>query len=351
MNRVVYILGAGFSAPLGIPAVRNFLEKSKDLYFTDEMKYAHFSDIFRTIDELSKCKNYYSIDLFNIEDILSLLEMRSSLDNDEKIRKNFVRFVVDVVQAYTPDMKLDLPGGSWINNVFGNSQLAHYSLFVSAIFGRAFVMRSLPVGQNHYNSTSRSTKTAYPEYSVITLNYDTVLEGLANEMNGRFGEKHEFIRRLDDRPTEATFGGILAKLHGSVDSTSIIPPTWNKQIADASILTAWQAAHWLLERANHVRVIGYSLPQADNYIKYLFRAAIVDNPHLKSFDVLCLDPDGSVETRYDDFVKFPKYRFKSVDVETLLSTYELALRSHVEVWPTKLDLPSLEQAHETTMRY
>ena len=35
MNRVVYVLGAGFSAPLGIPIVRSFLEKSKDLYCAD----------------------------------------------------------------------------------------------------------------------------------------------------------------------------------------------------------------------------------------------------------------------------------------------------------------------------
>ena len=33
MEKITYVLGAGFSAPLGIPVMRDFLTKSKDLYF------------------------------------------------------------------------------------------------------------------------------------------------------------------------------------------------------------------------------------------------------------------------------------------------------------------------------
>jgi hypothetical protein len=32
VDRVVYLLGAGFSAPLGLPVMSNFLMKSKDLF-------------------------------------------------------------------------------------------------------------------------------------------------------------------------------------------------------------------------------------------------------------------------------------------------------------------------------
>jgi len=35
LEKVVYLLGAGFSAPLGLPVMSNFLEKSKDIYFAD----------------------------------------------------------------------------------------------------------------------------------------------------------------------------------------------------------------------------------------------------------------------------------------------------------------------------
>ena len=32
MDNIVYFLGAGFSAPLGVPTMRNFIVKSKDMF-------------------------------------------------------------------------------------------------------------------------------------------------------------------------------------------------------------------------------------------------------------------------------------------------------------------------------
>jgi hypothetical protein len=73
MERVVYLLGAGFSAPLGLPVMSNFLEKSKDMYFETPDRYKYFSDVFNQIRDFSVVKNYYNSDLFNIEEILSIL--------------------------------------------------------------------------------------------------------------------------------------------------------------------------------------------------------------------------------------------------------------------------------------
>ena len=89
METITYILGAGFSAPIGLPVTNNFLIKSKDLYFTDHNKYDYFKSVFNTIEELSVCKNYFNADLFNIEEILSILEMGSFLDG-KKMKKDFI---------------------------------------------------------------------------------------------------------------------------------------------------------------------------------------------------------------------------------------------------------------------
>lgn len=80
MERVVYLLGAGFSAPLGIPVMSNFLIKSRDLYRLDQTRYAHFKEVFDTISELSVIETFYSADLLNIEEILSVLEIREYLE-------------------------------------------------------------------------------------------------------------------------------------------------------------------------------------------------------------------------------------------------------------------------------
>ena len=82
MDRVVYWLGAGFSAPLGLPVMRDFVTKSKDQYASDPDRYGHFGTIFKQIDTLSKIKNFFSSNLYNIEEVLSILEMRSELVGD-----------------------------------------------------------------------------------------------------------------------------------------------------------------------------------------------------------------------------------------------------------------------------
>jgi len=81
----------------------NFLEKSKDLYFLNEDKYEHFYGVFSKIGELSACKNFYNADLFNIEEVLSILEMKSQLD-DDSFFDAYVRYIIDVIGYYTPDI-------------------------------------------------------------------------------------------------------------------------------------------------------------------------------------------------------------------------------------------------------
>jgi len=80
-------------------------------------------------------------------------------------------------------------------------------------------------------------------------------------------------------------------------------------------------AYQLLADATQLRIIGYSLPTADAYVKYLLKSAVIKDPHLKKIDVICRDPDGSVEKRYNDFIKFDYYNFVGADVDTYLSNH------------------------------
>lgn len=40
----------------------------------------------------------------------------------------------------------------------------------------------------------------------------------------------------------------------------------------------------------------------------------MDSEHLKSIDVICLDSDGSVKARFDEFFEFNYYKFKNGDI-------------------------------------
>jgi hypothetical protein len=100
MTKVVYLVGAGFSAPLGLPVMRNFVVKSKDMLALNAKEFAHFEKVFALIKDMSAVKNYYSADLFNIEEILSILEMSERVGR--RSTKRFRRYIVDVITFYTP---------------------------------------------------------------------------------------------------------------------------------------------------------------------------------------------------------------------------------------------------------
>jgi hypothetical protein len=133
-------------------------------------------------------------------------------------------------------------------------------------------------------------------YSVVSLNYDLVVERAAGMIKDAFpeGPGPGLSTRTDE---DAGAAVILAKLHGSVDPLTIVPPTWSKGHAP-DVREQWKRAWSALSSANEIRILGYSLPTTDSNVRFLLKAAINATPHLKHVDVICQD-DGDVRARYD----------------------------------------------------
>ena len=309
MEKVVYFLGAGFSAPFGIPVMSNFLEKSKDMYSRDSSQYKHFSDIFNRIDRMAKSSLYYSTDVFNIEETLSILEMEERM-KDLDLREAFMKYIGDVIDhhAYKIEKEVEaaVPGSSgWYENLFGRERMRHRELwnalgfFVASIHNLTFLRR---LGSNGHEI--RFSKNHEPEtsYSLITVNYDLLLEDVCRFINRHYTADNGVDFAKDKTENEEEHhNAILAKLHGSID-TVVIAPTWNKSVIRPEILNAWKLAYKVLVEANHIRIIGYSLPITDTYVRYLLKSAAINAFNLKTIDVICLDPDGSVEAKYREFI-------------------------------------------------
>ena len=115
----------------------------------------------------------------------------------------------------------------------------------------------------------------------------------------------------------------LIKLHGCVDDpSSIVTPTYRKHFQDSDDCQSssrWLEAGKLLCGANHIRIIGYSLPETDAYIKYFLKWSALNPKNLKSIDVICYDPDGSVEAHYRQFIISRKFHFCNCKVEAYLA--------------------------------
>ena len=300
-EKVVFILGAGFSAPLGLPVMSNFLSKSKDMYFSDPERYSYFKDVFDTINRLSVIKNYFSSDLFNIEEILSILAMESFLDNSE-LDDNFKKYIVDVIQYFTPKIPAPSCGASnWEQVMYRDKTFQKYCYFIFALLNLELRKRR-DEGKLIVKAHSMPSNL---KYSFITLNYDRIPELIIEHLKENFE-----CSEINDLP--------ILKLHGCVARDNIVPPTWNKG-NQSGIEEQWKLAFQEVKNANHIIIAGYSLPESDSYIKYLLKSAIVESEHLKSIDVICYEKCDSVKKRYESFITFSNFRFINSDICELLS--------------------------------
>jgi len=360
MEKIVYILGAGFSAPLGLPVMSNFLEKSKDLYFENPEKYKHFKKIFDRISDMSYCKNYYNTDLFNIEEILSILEMNDNVSGNSEFKEIFAQYLCDVIEYYTPNINSYsiIPELSdWYKYLFADDVkkiFNYYGYFICSLF--RLIFRKYKVDLEGVGLVDEiNTHIEKPnnlEYSIITLNYDMVVESFIifakekyKEINSQYyGFNRSGSKTLENNPW-------LVKLHGSVEKKEIIAPTWNKFLKPSIILYEWKRAYELLKEANQIRIIGYSLPITDSYIKYLLKTSLVEseNKHFKKIDVICKDPEGLVKKRYDEFINFRDFEFKNTDcTEYFKKIYDMSLsieKKKIINIEENLTLNKLEDAH------
>jgi len=86
----------------------------------------------------------------------------------------------------------------------------------------------------------------------------------------------------------------------AVEGPQIVPPTWNKAQYHGELETVWRAAANVLSDAENIFVIGYSLPETDQFFRYLYALGTVGPARLKRFWVI--DPDDRVESRFRELL-------------------------------------------------
>lgn len=315
-DKNVYILGAGFSKNAGLPLQDDFLVVAKEVFFSDTAKYKHFESVFKYQDTMTKMKKYLSYPLLNLEQLFNLIEMNMYYSEENEIhniKNDFVRLIRDVLIYRTPIPFLhNSSGGMSINTIYND-----YEKFL-----RLF-----------YHNSNNSSATS--QDSIISFNYDLILEAAASIHNNRIisdinrGQinrrkiiKFNQMKKDSDVKTDAIgdffkknsrvtynpdiqFGNdqdciTFIKLHGSInwtlssdDSTFIIPPTWNK--SDPRVKALWNCAYKELIEAKRIIVIGYSFPDTDVYVKSLLALAINENKILQN--IIFVNPDVNTTKR------------------------------------------------------
>lgn len=315
MNNILFILGAGFSAPLGIPTISNFMQKAKDMLQSDSKKYGHFNDILGKVTSLSHAKNYAHCNLDNIEEVLSILDMEA-FTSGEDYSPQFKNFICDVIKHYTPPLHIQVrtkDPSSWYHTLLGGSREnksdhQRYYEFVSLLLNLHYISSGDGIHCiQHMDSDYR--------FAIVTLNYDIVIESLVGEINHRLHPEKQ-IQVASSFNGECNYFGTeysltIAKLHGSI-SGDIVPPTWNKA-RRKEIESAWKLARRLISAANYIVIVGYSMPQNDNYMRYLLINGLMHETNLKGICVV--NNDNNISQRYNDI--FDAKRLKVTGLDTV----------------------------------
>jgi len=76
----------------------------------------------------------------------------------------------------------------------------------------------------------------------------------------------------------------------------IAPPTWNKTQYHHQLQSVWRAAAKELSNAENIIICGYSLPETDQFFRYLYALGSIGGSGLKRFWVI--NPDANVEPQF-----------------------------------------------------
>jgi hypothetical protein len=83
--------------------------------------------------------------------------------------------------------------------------------------------------------------------------------------------------------------------------TLIVPPSWSKNYNVHSILNVWEMARIRLLEAERVVFIGYSLPEADQEIRYLLKTCLFRENEPTPFIYVVDKKDGNDAQKYERF--------------------------------------------------
>jgi len=308
-DRNVFILGAGFSVAAGAPLINNFLDLSRELYDNptsglDDGERELFGRVFEFKQAMSRAREKMKIDLDNIENLFGLVEMQQRLKHAAPETRNATVYLI----AKTIQLALEQRGGrgriGWqINSKFGDTSSFPNNIETDTTNSRYFAhiydfFAGLIAGC--YDAPDRRT---WRHNTVITFNYDLVLEDALWRVGFRpeyHLENAEWVDHGDARAIP------VLKLHGSTNwqvcsgckhivisrskvtglpldyrprschkcenghfQLLLVPPSWDKTEHQGLMRPVWEAASEALNKATRICIIGYSMPEADAFFKYL----------------------------------------------------------------------------------
>jgi hypothetical protein len=343
-GKTVYILGAGFSQPAGIPVLSRFIPKAFEI-----LKRPKYVDLLKRFAELvgayRGAANRMRLDADNLEILfcLSDLSERGRRDRDRSdLISVIARTVFESCKCHNCGKTHDCasvhgidccvpPGCLAPNETI--SAMNHSGVEYGVCIYKAFLSHIFHA--QRAKADDRDTRIDDLD-SVITFNYDLVLEAAMKDVkDGRIRYGEDIVSVSHSAPPDGPSIQLTAhdllprtlyylKIHGSlnwvVDDTSnhsrvavrsvnaaregrssgeipLVPPTWKRSTRDGDIysrLLSEAIEH--LRTAGRIVIIGYSMPDTDTYFKYVLATAL-DTPEFPKIEVWDVTPRSKMMPR------------------------------------------------------
>lgn len=314
---MVFILGAGASAPAGAPTMVDFIDRAEDLQHTGRLgdDDEHFSTFFKGRAALQAVYAKAMIDIDNLESLFVAFEIA-------KLLRRFPGLQLDDVDALLPATRRVISRTleeSILYPVVAEGKI-HPHVSCDGLAQRVQQLRN----EGH-------------SVSIITFNYDYSLDYalawqripvdycLDSDRDHTALPLLKMHGSLSWRRTQndailihafhpMTIAGIAPDLyHESQNSCRIrcqdffeaaatepvlVPPTWNKLQSQMEIQPVWQKAAELLSGADTIVVAGYSLPETDHFFRYLYALGVSSSVRLRRLWVFDKYPTDALYARY-----------------------------------------------------
>lgn len=331
MNNV-FIFGAGASKEAGAPVMKDFLDKADEIFrinTNDNIFCEPFKDVF---DSLAKLRTIYAksyLDLDNIEILFGAIEMASfleklgdmSVDNLKKLRKSIVKVIVKTLENFInfpiKDGEINPPSNydefvKLLKDCVEGAQRKIVNKFSFISFNYDICLDyALDFHREKYDY-GLTDNIPNDCYALIKL-HGSINWGLCTTCNEISPLRVKRIKDFIDREIKSRgfynyciSSSLNKNSHSSCNNCfdeipAIVPPTWNKASYYNQIINVWKNAIKILNDAENIFIIGYSLPETDSFFRYLFALGIDSLKRIKSIWVFNPD-ETNVKPRFKELI-------------------------------------------------
>lgn len=362
MAENVFIFGAGASAHAGAPMMSGFLDRTESMLIKGEFDRQNekLFEIWRKIRRLQQVQSKSYLDLDNVEDIYSALEMALIIkrfpgiasEEIEELRDGLITLIMrtlersmkfehkfEPMEQYPEDQEFFLPPFSYeefCNRIAGKLDFSaitfNYDIGLDYALFRSARNEGKSIDYCLGDPVDGTIKLLKLHGSVNWARCSVCNEVIPYLFPEFLGQNAREVRRdLNDSGDDHThfeFSRALFKLkhkhtkHRGQNKflPALVPPTFAKTDYQSTITRVWQQAASELAEARNILVFGYSMPQTDSFFRYLLALGTVSTAKIQRFWVFNPDRSSSTFNRYstvlgrDVFRRFRYYPKKFEDV-------------------------------------